>query len=221
MKNLEKSNLSYSLGLLLSLSLVFIAFEWSSTEFNPRDLHTQLHQPYYEDDMIPLPIIEQKELNHSTPLPITPPLINIEVVDNFDPLEIDIPLDLSENTTKIDHPTFTSTPIEVEGENHPLIYAQQMPIFPGGDNALQQFLNKTIRYPNLAIEMNVSGRVYVSFIIEKDGSITSIKVVRGVDLLLNAESVRIMHLMPKWRPGKQNGKPVRVQLNLPINFVLQ
>lgn len=95
-----------------------------------------------------------------------------------------------------------------------------MPQFPGGQIAMLQYLMKNIKYPEQAMKEGIQGRVAVSFIVEKDGSISDVKPVLSVHPLLNKEAVRVVKSMPKWSPGKHNGKPVRVRFNLPVMFKL-
>ena len=95
-----------------------------------------------------------------------------------------------------------------------------MPQFPGGQIAMLQYLMKNIKYPEQAMKEGIQGRVTVSFIVEKDGSISDVKPVLSVHPLLNKEAVRVVKSMPKWSPGKHNGKPVRVRFNLPVMFKL-
>jgi len=95
-----------------------------------------------------------------------------------------------------------------------------MPQFPGGQIAMLQYLMKNIKYPEQVVKEGIQGRVTVSFIVEKDGSISDVKPVLSVHPLLNKEAVRVVKSMPKWTPGKQNGKPVRVRFNLPVMFKL-
>ncbi len=98
---------------------------------------------------------------------------------------------------------------------------EQQPSFPGGQTALLQWLQQNIHYPPVAEENGIQGRVVVSFVVEPDGSITNVQVVRGVDPSLDKEAVRVTKAMPKWQPGKQNGQAVRVKYNLPVQFRLQ
>lgn len=95
-----------------------------------------------------------------------------------------------------------------------------MPQFPGGQIAMLQYLMKNMKYPEQAMKEGIQGRVAVRFIVEKDGSISDVKPVLSVHPLLNKEAVRVVKSMPKWTPGKQNGKPVRVRFNLPVMFKL-
>ena len=98
---------------------------------------------------------------------------------------------------------------------------EQQPSFPGGNGALMQWLGQNIHYPAVAEENGIQGRVVVSFVVEPDGSISNVQVVRGVDPSLDKEAVRVCKQMPKWNPGKQNGQAVRVKYNLPVQFKLQ
>lgn len=108
-----------------------------------------------------------------------------------------------------------------EVENKIFDVVEQMPSFPGGPSALTQYLSNNVKYPVVAQENGVQGRVVVSFVVERDGSITDVKVVRSVDPSLDREAARVVQSMPKWIPGKQNGSPVRVKYNVPVSFRLQ
>ena len=98
---------------------------------------------------------------------------------------------------------------------------EQMPSFPGGDVALMQYLSKNIKYPPVAEEMGIQGRVICSFVVERDGSVSDIRIKRSVDPSLDKEAMRVVSAMPKWIPGRQNGQMVRVKYNLPVTFRLQ
>ena len=98
---------------------------------------------------------------------------------------------------------------------------EQMPSFPGGQSALMEYLHDHVKYPVVAQENGVQGRVVVSFIVERDGSITDVRVVRSVDPSLDREAARVVSSMPRWTPGKQNGSAVRVKYNVPVMFKLQ
>ena len=98
---------------------------------------------------------------------------------------------------------------------------EQMPSFPGGPSALMQFLSSNIKYPVVAEENGVQGRVVCTFVVEKDGSITDVRVIKSVDPSLDKEAMRVVKSMPKWIPGKQNGSAVRVKYTVPVTFRLQ
>lgn len=98
---------------------------------------------------------------------------------------------------------------------------EQMPAFPGGQSELMSYLGKNIKYPTIAQENGTQGRVIIQFVVERDGSITDVRIARGVDPYLDKEAVRVVKSMPKWIPGKQNGKAVRVKFTVPVMFRLQ
>ena len=98
---------------------------------------------------------------------------------------------------------------------------EQMPIFEGGDAALLKYLRENLKYPDKTKDRGVQGRLVIGFIVEKDGSLTDVKVLRPVDIDLDAEVLRLVKGMPKWIPGRQNGKRVRVRYNVPVSFRLK
>lgn len=112
-------------------------------------------------------------------------------------------------------------PKNVVEENKIFITVEQMPMYPGGDGALFGYLRDNIHYPTVAAENGVQGRVVVGFVVERDGSITDVKILRGVDPSLDREAMRVVKSMPKWTPGKQNGSAVRVKFQVPVSFRLQ
>ena len=100
------------------------------------------------------------------------------------------------------------------------VAVEQQPEFPGGTAALMKWLASNVRYPQMALENGISGRVIVKFVVEKDGSVSGVTLVRGVDKDLDREAIRVVKSMPKWQPGKNNGQAVRCYFNLPVNFKL-
>lgn len=98
---------------------------------------------------------------------------------------------------------------------------EQMPSFPGGDSKLTEFIAKNIQYPQKAQETGIQGRVFVSFVVEPDGSVSNVKVIRGIGGGCDEEAVRVIKMTPKWNPGKQRGKAVRVSYQIPVLFKLQ
>ena len=112
-------------------------------------------------------------------------------------------------------------PKHVVEETKIFTVVEQMPLFPGGDAALMGYLRDNIHYPTVAAENGVQGRVVVGFVVERDGSITDVNVLRSVDPSLDREAMRVVKSMPKWTPGKQNGSAVRVKYQVPVTFRLQ
>ena len=111
---------------------------------------------------------------------------------------------------------------EVEdAEEEVFLVVEEDPEFPGGLDALSKFIADNIKYPQLAKENNITGKVFVSFVVEKDGRVGQVKILRDIGGGCGNEAVRVVKMMPRWKPGKQRGKAVRTQFNLPVNFDLQ
>lgn len=127
--------------------------------------------------------------------------------------------DLIDTTSVMCYETIDT--LQVMDEDSIYFIVDKMPKFPGGDTELSKFLIENLIYPELAIQNDAEGRVICQFVVEKDGSIGKIEVLRKVDPLFEKEAVRVIRKMPKWTPGKQNGKNVSVWFTLPINFKLQ
>ena len=128
--------------------------------------------------------------------------------------------DEAEHVLKVNEKVVDEVPPAVE-ETKVFDVVEQMPQYKGGDQALMDYLNKSIKYPVIAEENGIQGRVVCTFVVERDGSISDVKVVRSVDPSLDKEAVRVLKAMPKWIPGKQNGSAVRVKFTLPVTFKLQ
>ena len=116
---------------------------------------------------------------------------------------------------------------EEEATDEPFMIVEEMPQFKGCDDDVKctesqmiQFIAKHIKYPPIAKENNITGKVYISFVVNKTGHVTQVKVVRSIDQYLDAEALRVVKLMPKFKAGRQRGKPVNVKYNIPINFTL-
>ncbi|HTL80318.1 MAG TPA: TonB family protein [Bacteroidia bacterium] len=114
-----------------------------------------------------------------------------------------------------------SASIDIQDEKMIYTYAEVMPEFPGGSTELSKYINKNVKYPVAAIDEGIQGKVWIRFVVEKDGSITNVQVVKGTNPMLDKEALRVISQMPNWKPGRMNGKPVRVQCTQPINFRLQ
>ena len=122
---------------------------------------------------------------------------------------------------KAESPEDTAQFKNAESTEKTYVVVEQMPAFPGGDAALMKYLSENIKYPKAAEKAGEQGRVVVNFIVEKDGAISNVNVVRSVTPTLDAEAVRVIKAMPKWVPGKQDGQSVRVKYNVPVSFRLQ
>jgi periplasmic protein TonB len=113
------------------------------------------------------------------------------------------------------------TPISDPDEGKVFTIVEEMPSFPGGEGKMLEYIAKNIKYPPVARENGIQGRVYVTFVVDKDGKIKDAKVLRGVGGGCDEEALRVVKSMPEWKPGRQNGRSVQVQYNLPVNFVLK
>ncbi len=127
-----------------------------------------------------------------------------------------------EERRDVSPPDDTTVPPPLEAEKKDIVFTsvEQIPQFPGGEKALFLYISKSLYYPKMARENEVQGKVFVEFIIEKDGSISNIKVLRGIGSGCNEEAMRVLSRMPKWLPGKQNGAAVRVKYIVPVIFKL-
>jgi periplasmic protein TonB len=111
--------------------------------------------------------------------------------------------------------------VEQEEKPTPFTVVEEMPGYPGGDAEMYKFITTTIKYPEEAKELGIQGKVFVNFVVEADGSISDVRLIRGIGGGCDEEAIRVVRAMPKWVPGKQRGVPVRVYFNLPIKFTLQ
>jgi len=203
----NKKAMYFQIGLAITLILVLIAFEWKSYDKSNYNLG-DLNLDDMEEEIIPITRQEVKP-----PPPPPPPPEIIEIVE--DEVEIEKELEIEETETDEDEI------VEVEEDDEEFfMVVENMPEFPGGDLGLMKFIQKNVKYPAIAKEYNITGKVYVSFIVDKQGKVTNVKVVRGVDKNLDAEALRVVSLLPKYKPGKQRGKSVRVMFTIPINFTL-
>ena len=125
-------------------------------------------------------------------------------------------------TPETSTPTIIERAIEIEPKNEaPFTTVEQQPEYPGGLDALRTFLSANLKYPRVATAAGVSGRIYISFIVNTDGTLTDIQVLKGIGFGCDEEAVRVVQKMPRWHPGKQSGRAVRVKYNLPISFTLE
>ena len=204
-----KKGMFFQIGLIVTLLLVLIAFEWKSYEKTDYSLG-QLQMDDLEDEMIPITRQEEKP-----PPPPPPPPEIIEIVED----EVEIENELEVEDTDTDENEFVEQE-EEEDSDEVFMVVEQMPVFPGGDLGLMKFIQKTVKYPPIAKENDITGKVYVTYVVNKKGKVTSVKVARSVDKYLDAEAVRVVKLLPYTTAGKQRGKPVNVQYTIPINFTL-
>ena len=218
------------IGYILTLALMFVAFEYTQ-----RDVAVQEEERIYdmvmEEDMIP--ITQQQEVMAPPPAAapkVIDPIINI--VDN----NTDLPEKEVETTEEINQ-AIVSTPgtgavstavatgpvgpvVEEVDDDRIFDVVEENAQFPGGDEACMRWLHDHIKYPSICQEQGVQGRVIVAFVVNKDGSIVDVKVLRSPDQHLSDEAVRVVKQMPKWKPARQGNRSVRSRFNLPVMFRL-
>ncbi|MDR1601871.1 MAG: energy transducer TonB [Tannerella sp.] len=221
--DLEKTKATGLLmGLVVGLAVLFVGFEWGQKELNISK-NEGIADIIVEDE------IEMTTQNEPPPPPPPPPPVQ-EVAEVLNIVEDDANIDqvdiLSSEDNQRDAQVQTYVPpavVEEEEEDAQHIFqvVEKMPEFPGGQAAMLSFITKALKYPVVAQENGIAGRVTCSFVVNKDGSIVDIEVVRGIDASLDKEAMRVISTMPKWQPGQQRGKPVRVKFTIPVNFRLQ
>lgn len=208
------------LGYVVVLAFMFVAFEWTERDIKV-DMSQAVADVVFEEEMIP---ITQQEEKVQPPPPEIPSIAEtLTIVDDQADVEETAIASTEETGQKVE---VKYVPVQVEEEEpeEQTIFevVEQMPEFPNGGMAgLMQYLSKNIKYPTIAQENGTQGRVTVQFVVNKDGSIVDAKVLRGVDPYLDKEAIRVISAMPKWKPGMQRGKPVRVKYTVPVMFRLQ
>jgi protein TonB len=204
---------SFMLGLAVALAIVVAAFEWK----------TVIIEPLVEEDGLMNGIELDDPIVTKIPPPRPPkPIVAPEQIKEADDLEdIENP-ELTIEVPEPEEPLIDFIPAP-EPEPDPDVYfsvVEKMPEPVMGMQAFYAFLSENMRYPRLARKMNIEGRVYVQFIVNTDGSLSDITVVKGIGGGCDEEAIRVMKMSPRWTPGKQRGRPVRVQMVVPIYFRL-
>lgn len=221
--NLEnKRGLFFNLGLVLSFSAVFLAFEWSSEDvkvdyFDPVGLAPP------EEDWNQI-VIPEKE---PEPIKIEPPKVLevLKVIENTEEPTNELNSSDIVSTEDIGDPmVFTEINDEPEPEEDIILDYMRVeiqPEYPGGESALLKFINQNVVYPALAVEEHIQGKVFVSFVVDKSGEVTNVKLARGVHPLLDNAAIEVVKRQERWKPGEQRGKKVKVKYIVPIYFRLQ
>lgn len=208
-------------GYVIVLGFMFVAFEWTKRDIKI-DTTQAVADVVFEEEIIP--ITEQPE--QVTPPPPEAPSIaeTLTIVEDDADVEESVIATTEDVGQAVEIKYVAPVAVEEEEPEEQTIFevVEEMPQFPeGGMAGLMQFLGKNIKYPTIAQENGTQGRVTVQFVVNKDGSIVDAKVLRGVDPYLDKEALRVIGSMPKWKPGKQRGKPVRVKYTVPVMFRLQ
>ena len=220
--NLENKKLLFiEIGLIISLLIVYIALEWTSKETNTAVLEDNT-EILIEEEII------STNMETPPPPPAAPkiPVLSdqIDIVDDEIELEDDMFMNLEDDSSLgVEIMDYVEVQEEVvEEEAIPFQLVEEKPSFQGGDaNQFSKWVNSRLVYPEIAKENGVQGRVTLQFTVEKDGSVTKVKVLRGVDPSLDKEAVRVVSQSPKWKPGKQRDRAVPVTYTFPVIFQLR
>ena len=205
-----KKSTSMLIGYVIVLAAIFVAFEWTQREKKVVEV-----EPVFSAAIEAAPKIAE--------------ILNI--VDNETEL-VEEEVESSEEMNQAIAPVTGTGGVASTGPTGPVgpvveavedetIYnmAEQNPEFPGGDAACMKWLQENIKYPPICVEQNIQGRVIATFVVNKDGSIVDITIVRSPDPYLSKEAERVLKMMPRWKPGRQGGKPVRVKFSLPVTLI--
>ena len=219
----SKRSLFTQIGLIVVLAIILLAFEWKQYERQKLELSVRDNVEVIEEVIIQT---EQEEVKPPAPTP--PPQTTIlEIVDDDVNIDDDLVIDAEsdENTQMEEYVAPPPAAVDVAEEEiveaEIFTVVEESPSFPGGEEARIRFLQENIEYPQMARESGIQGTVYMTFVVEPTGSVSGVRVLRGIGGGCDEEAIRVIQKMPKWNPGKQRGKPVRVQFTMPIKFTLQ
>lgn len=220
--NLEDKRLTYILiGFVVALSALFVAFEWTQSEVTIHEIEQE--EVIFEEELQ----IDQT-IQEETPPPPPAPQEVPDVIEELVVVEDDVQVDDININSEDDKNSVVelvqvpvAAPIEEEEVEEIFVVVEHMPEFPGGMAALTKYFSDNVRYPVIAAENGIQGRVICNFTVWKDGTIRDIQVVRGIDKSLDREAIRLIENMPKWKPGEQRGKKVSCKYTVPVVFKLQ
>ena len=217
--NLENKKLMFiQIGMVISLLIAWLAFEHKN--YDKREIDESLLNREIVEDLEMTEITKQEE-QKPQPVELPKQTTQLEIVQDdveVEDIEINAEVDQQEVIEEYVH-------VEVEEEEvqeqEIFQIVEEMPSFPGGEAKLMEYVAKNIKYPQIARETGIQGRVFVGFVVEPDGSISNVKLLRGIGGGCDEEAMRVIKSLPKWKPGKQRGKAVRVSYQIPVFFKLQ
>ena len=220
--DLEKMrNMFFLLGLVVALGVALAAFEWKSSPSKAESLGA-IQARDVEEEIIP--VTREQEVKPPPPPPPPKVVEMLNIVDNDVVIENELEIEDSEadENTLIDVAPVIETQEEEEEEEQIFFNIIEEPAeFPGGDRALYKYIHDNVKYPVIAQENGIQGKVYVKFVVNREGKAVSAEVSRPVDPSLDREALRLINSLPRFKPGKQRGKPVQVYYTAVINFQLQ
>ncbi len=217
----SKKVLFFQAGLATVLALLLIAFEWTTREVSTGTLG-ELADVVMEEEIIP---ITRPEVVQPPPPPPPPQVLeSLSIVD--DDVEIDDEIYIEDvearPETRIDFTRIVIDEEEEELEPQPFFMVEDAPDFQGGgQDGFRDWIMSQLKYPQIAAENGIQGTVHIRFVVNTDGSVSDVEVIRGVDPSIDREAVRVISSSPQWTPGKQRGRPVRVFFHFPVGFRLQ
>ncbi|MEN8227530.1 MAG: energy transducer TonB [Bacteroidota bacterium] len=217
----KRKGMFLEVGLVVALSIILVAFEWTKGE-DKGDDESVVQEIQFEDEMMQ---ITRREEPKPEPKPEQPAVAEVlDIVDDDVEIEDDFDFDMeATDDTEYDFTSMMGDDDEEIDEEEVFYIVEDMPTFNGGEPATEfrKYIAQNLRYPEIAAENGISGRVIVQFAVNKVGTVVDAKIVRSVDPALDKEAIRVVMTSPKWTPGKQRGKAVKVLFTFPINFVLQ
>ena len=221
----KRKGLFLEIGFVVILAACLVAFTWKSYD----DGEEKVNNTEQAEDISELDDIMDTDQQDEQPpeeQPQEEPELNmeeIEIVEDNQTIEVEATVN-AEMTDESTNTSIAEVKIEEEQDEEEVkifTVVENDPEFPGGMEALYKYLAENIKYPQLARDNGITGKVYVTFVVERDGSIANPKILRDIGGGCGQEAIRVVKSMPKWTPGKQRGKAVRVQFNLPVNFNLK
>ena len=217
--NLENKKLMFmQIGLIISLLIAWLAFEHKSYDKRQIDESLLNREVVLDEEMVEITKQEEQK-----PQPVETPqqTTQLEIVeDDVETEDLNINAEVEQNEI-IEEYVAPEVVEEEVSETEIFQIVEEMPSFPGGEGKLMEYVAKNIKYPQIARETGIQGRVFVGFVVEPDGSISNVKLLRGIGGGCDEEAMRVVKSMPKWKPGKQRGKAVRVSYQIPVFFKLQ
>ena len=206
------------IGMIIALLIAWLAFEHKS--YDKRELDESLlnREVVLDEEMVE---ITKQEEQKPQPVEVPQQTTQLEIVDdNVETEDININAEVEQNEI-IEEYVAPEVVEEEVVEQEIFQIVEEMPAFPGGEQKLMEYVAKNIKYPQIARETGIQGRVFVGFVVEPDGSISNVKLLRGIGGGCDEEAMRVIKSLPKWKPGKQRGKAVRVSYQIPVFFKLQ
>ena len=217
--NLENKKLMFTqIGMIIALLIAWLAFEHKSYDKREIDESLLNREIVLDEEMVE---ITKQEEQKPQPVEVPKQTTQLEIVqDDVETEDLNINAEVEQNEV-IEEYVAPEVVEEEVVEQEIFQIVEEMPAFPGGEAKLMEYVGKNIKYPQIARETGIQGRVFIGFVVEPDGSVSNVKLLRGIGGGCDEEAMRVVKSMPKWKPGKQRGKAVRVQYMLPVNFRLQ